>query len=121
MAVTLADYREMFTEHASVSDADVSRCITWANSDVSGEYIGHKVDRARLFYAAHYVQSDYATTNDGKPNDAGPITSKSVDGFSVSFGQTGSGGSLATSQFNSTSYGQRYLEIVRRSVGPVVL
>lgn len=109
----------MFTEHAAVSDADVSLCVGFANDDVNEEFLGGVADRARLYYAAHYVESDYVVRS-GAPSDTGVVSSKSVDGFSVSFAVAAQSAPSA-SDFSSTKYGQRYIYLVTRACGPVQL
>jgi len=119
MSITLQDYRLRFTEHASVSDFDVSEAILDANSDVDDEFLGAKVDRARLFYAAHLVECDYVSRS-GDPRDQGPVSSKSIGGFSVSFAVSPET-SISRDDFNSTKYGQRYVYLVTRNCGFVSL
>lgn len=117
MSISLSDYRDMFPEHADVADVDVARCIGFAESDVGSTYLGSKIDRARLYYAAHFVEADYVSPS-SLPRSEGPVKSKSADGFSVSF-DVGVASAPTSSDFSSTKYGQRYAHLVRRNCGPV--
>ena len=117
MAITLQEYRGRFTEHAAVSDADVSFAVDCANEDVGDEFLGLKADRARLWYAAHTVECDYVERS-GDPVATGPVSSKSADGLSVSFAVSASA-VPQKDDFQSTKYGQRYAYLVTRNCGPV--
>jgi hypothetical protein len=119
MAITLQNYRDQFSEHAAVSDDDVSFAVGCANDDVGDEFLGTKADRARLWYAAHLVQSDYVSRS-GDAAPSGPVSSMSAGGFSVSFA-VATPATPSKDDFQSTKYGQRYVYLVTRNCGPVDL
>lgn len=120
MAITLSQYRDAFSEHASVSDDNVESRIDWANSDVSSEFLGNKFERAQLYYAAHFVQSDFVSPSAGTGSPSlGQLTSRTVDKVSATFASPIRSSSAI--DFMTTSYGQRYVSMVSMMMGPVSL
>jgi hypothetical protein len=112
----LADYRARFPEHSDVSDADVQLCIDAANDDVNSEYLGTMYSRALLYYAAHFVQIEYVDTQSSAFE--GAVKSRTVGPVSITF-DTGNSASHPSDLFDTTSYGQRYKQVVSRMFGPV--
>jgi len=123
--ITLADYRTKFEEHDQVSDGDVLECIQYANDDVSPEYLGNAYKRALLYYAAHYVQTDYAssiTIEDGGASlNIDDIKKLKMDKIEVEFKDSASSLTSSDSPLKNTKYGRQYLSLVDNMAGPVTL
>jgi hypothetical protein len=67
-------------------------------------------DPAQAYLTAHFLAVGTATESGSSSGTAGPITSKSAGGVSVTRGYTASPGmSQQDSFYSSTSYGQRFL------------
>ena len=104
MTATLAQYREYFTEHASISDADVTRALTDTALFVSSnQFPADELDLAQLYFAAHCVQLDYVNT---PGNASAAVASRTVGKVSVSFAQANTADSDLW--LETTSYGQRF-------------
>ena len=119
MTITRQNYRDTFSEHAAVSNDDIDFAIERANSEVGDEFLGSRADLARKYFAAHLVQCDFVERS-GDPTETGAVSSKTADGFSVSFAVSAPSSS-AKDDFNATKYGQRYLYLVTRACGFVDL
>lgn len=121
---TLAEFRTRFPEFGQVADAAISAVLAEAASEVGEAWIEADRKPATLYLTAHLLAVGGVLNRDASGNRvAGPVTSKSVGGVSVSYANSsssssGSAGSI--SPLSATIYGQRFLQLRRRSF-PAVL
>lgn len=80
-----------------------------------GSYDNECDKNAILLLIAHMVVTDPSYSGDESPSRT--VASQAVGSVSVSFA-AGSTGSDWTSWLNSTSYGQRFLMITSKNIGP---
>ena len=114
MAATLAQYRARFSEHASVADATVELYLDDANTDVTSTELGDRLNRAQLYYAAHFVESSPEGGASGGSD--GPVTSRTVGSVSVSFGDINRSDTSNTAWLDSTKYGREYRRLCEMSM-----
>lgn len=119
MAITLQEYRSAFPEHSAVSDAAVNFAIDRANTEIGDEFLGARTVLAQKYYAAHFVQAD-AVASASDPAATGPVSSMSAGEMSVSFA-VATPAAASKDDFQSTKYGQRYVQIISRGIGMVYL
>ena len=113
--VNVADFRTRFPEFLcpdSYPDSRITMFLTDALTDINVDKFGVLAERAQLYLAAHYL-SVATGTQQGDAGNVGKIASKSVDSVSVSYGGGGEGSQADV--FESTSYGQVYLQLVKRA------
>jgi Protein of unknown function (DUF4054) len=112
--LTVADFRARFPEFLCPNiypDARILIFLTDALMDINVDKFGDLAERAQLYLAAHYLA--VATgTQQGDASNVGKVSSKSVDSVSVSY--SGGGESAQADIYESTSYGQIYLGLVKR-------
>lgn len=108
--ITAADVKNRFTAFSAVSDSVISDLITDTKCKFNITAWGDCYKRAHSLYVAHLLALD-SMRNSGDSGPKNQISSKSVDGVSVSFG-----GYTPTSMdeafLASTSYGQEYLALL---------
>lgn len=114
MAVTPASFKIRFPEFGSVLDARIQLFLDDAGVLLNEAFWGAKYDLGTSYLTAHYLTIGTSTEN-GASGSIAPVSSRGVDGTSVSYAQVTSG-NVADSFYASTVYGQRYLAL-RRSLG----
>lgn len=114
--ITPTEFKTGFPEFSTELDARIQIFIDEAEIVLNEEYWGTKYDLGAYYYTAHLLaMANGATAAGGSGGGSGgPVSGKSVDGVSVSYatGSTGGGGSSGSVWLTSTSYGQRYLELM---------
>ena len=109
-----ASFKIRFPEFVSVDDARIQLFIDDAIVILNESYWGEKYDLGLYYLVAHYlILGD--TTEAGSSSSIGPVSSKSVDGVSISYAQF-TPTNEADALLFSTVYGQRYLAL-RKTLG----
>ena len=114
MSITTAEFKTRFPEFASVADDRIQLFIDDSVVILNEPFWDTKYDLGLHYLTAHYLVLG-TKSEDGATTGSGPMTGKTVDGVSLSFG-------LATTDdgtddyYNQTIYGQRYLSL-RKSLG----
>lgn len=127
MVITWADVTAAFPKDAALAaittPAEQEGPLVAANS-LNGCVFGVREKYARVLVAAHYATlglGQSVTGGGGTVGYAGAITSERVGGISRSYGVNG--GTATGASWGATTYGQRYLDLVRtsRARWPVVM
>jgi len=114
MAVTPTSLKARFPEFAAVSNAVAQEAIDEASRHVDSTWQARDVDNAITFLAAHYLAMDgYLVGTGGPSTTAGPIQSEKLGDASVTYGAYGGGSGMTMSGYLSTTYGQRYVRLLR--------
>jgi hypothetical protein len=108
--MTIAEFKAYFTEFDSIADAQVQRALDVALLTSDETILGDKYNVGLMYLTAHYLvlnSSQFSgSTTSGNGNKS--VNSKSVDGVSISYSESGSNMEAINGQLNSTSYGQVY-------------
>lgn len=107
MAVTAVSFKTFFPEYAGESDAFVEFRIAEAMRKVDDSWLPADVDLATLYLAAHYVTVSVQQRESGTGQ---VVTSERFGPMSISYGSAQQPGSY--SDLSSTTYGERFLELV---------
>jgi hypothetical protein len=105
--MTIAEFKAYFTEFDSIADAQVQRALDVALLTSDETILGDKYNVGLKYLTAHYLalnSSQFSGNSSGNKS----INSKSVDGVSISYSESGSNMEAINGQLNSTSYGQVY-------------
>ena len=117
MAATIADFRSRFPEFASdvdYPDGRVQLFLTDAQTLYMGTgetRWGNRYNIAQAYLAAHLLYTAEAAEAGDASATVGAISSKSVDGVSVSRAVTSRDNSFGDDALSTTYYGQQYLVI----------
>lgn len=122
--MTPADFRARFPEFASDTlfpDSQIEFWFSIAEQVVSEKRWGKLREQGMALFVAHNlmlgVQAQAAAASGGVPSALGSaISSKSVGSVSVSY-DNGMGAEDGGGQWNMTSYGRRYIDLVRTLIG----
>jgi hypothetical protein len=106
MAVTPATVREVLTEFAEVPAPRIQTFLDFAAQQINAAAWGLKYDQGLIYLTGHLLKLD-ADSKDGG-GAAGPVSAETVGQVSASY-QIGEYAS--ESEFGSTVYGRRYLEL----------
>lgn len=109
-----ASFKVRFPEFASVDDARIQLFIDDSVIILNPTYWGNRYDIGICYYTAHLLAVGIKSEA-GSSNSTGAISSKSVDGVSISYAMSAPKND-ADSFLNSTQYGQRYLTL-RKTLG----
>lgn len=116
MAVNLATFRIRFPEFADDTEYPDARVQLFI--DDAQEFMGDdenrwcgKYDKAQAYLAAHLLAAGTKTELGDSSSNAGPVTSKSAGGVSVSKSIVAKDRSDLDDWYMSTSYGQQFLII----------
>lgn len=106
--MTIAEFRAYFPEFTEVlyPDAEIQRALDIALLTTSEVILGSNYELGLKYLVAHFVALN-SKQFDGNGSNTQTITSKSVDGVSLSYGE-GVIGEALNGMLNSTSYGQVY-------------
>jgi len=114
MAITTILFKARFPEFDSVDDARIQLFLDDAALVMDVETWGDVYDLGQAYLAAHYLSLAGKSSAGSAGAISGPITSRTVDGVSVSYGGTPS---IASNQnanyYNLTQYGQRYMVLLK--------
>ncbi len=103
--VTVADVKALGSELDALDDTVVQAAIDAAETELNEDILGERFDLAVKYLAAHEAKLR-------APGGAsGTVQSVSVGGVSRSY----SSGSSTESDFDRTSYGQRFLRIIENT------
>ena len=124
MTTSVTQFRARFPDQAEYSDERIQLFL----DDAANIYMGlnesrwcNNYDTAQAYLAAHLLTVGTATEAGDSSANAGPITSKSAGGVSVSKSVTTKDRSDADDFYMSTSYGQQFLNIRNMCFVPVVI
>lgn len=112
--ITPAEFKIRFPEFSSEDDTRIQLFIDDSVVILNEPYWGTKFDMGLSYYTAHLLVIGTKTAA-GSSGSQGSVTSRSVDGTSVSYGNS-STGDTADDFLASTAYGQRYLAL-RKTLG----
>lgn len=108
--MTIAEFKAYFPEFDSTADTQIQRALEIALLTSDEIILGNKYEVGLMYLTAHYVTLNSGqfsgSSTSGKGNKS--VSSKSVDGVSISYGESGSNMEYVNGQLNSTSYGQVY-------------
>ena len=118
MTATVSDFRTRFPEYSDSSlfpDPRIQLFLDDAESDMDVSKWDDLFDRGQLYLAAHYlvVGTGTAQSSTAGGQSKGNVTGKSVGDVSVSYGVSNATMSDPT-LYSTTTYGQQYLDLVRR-------
>jgi len=107
-------FKNRFNEFDLVSDIKIQIFIDEATTILNKLFWGKKYDLGLGYLSAHFLTLSNQT-NTGNVEAAGAVTSKAVDGVSVTLGIP-VGENQSEAFYSSTVYGQRYLTL-RKTLG----
>lgn len=112
VAPSPSDFKTRFPQFATVDDARVQIFLTDAGNAIDITWLEKDYSPAIQYLAAHLMTlDDIAGGGDDTGQQAGPISSESFAGMSVSYAKRDQ--TIAEkSTFGSTSYGRRYYELL---------
>lgn len=108
--MTVAEFKAYFPEFTATADAQILRAYDIANVTCSESVLGSIYDLAIKYLTAHFVSLNSGQFS-GKSSGNKSVSSKSVDGVSVSYSESGSNTESINGNLNSTSYGQMYVRL----------
>lgn len=119
---TAATLKVRYPEFAAVPDATVTMILDEAIRDVGPSWIEDDRAAAQMALAAHWLATQggaggTVTAGSTSFQTAGPVSRVKVGDVETTFGTGGSSGGSSGSagDYRSTSYGQRFLQLRRRS------
>lgn len=117
---TATSIKTRFPEFADVDDAVIEFAIEEARLEVTSNWTtGYNL--AIMYLTAHYVASSIAASASGGTGDSGEIASESIGRLSITYAKPQNANAVH-SDTSTTSYGQRYDELMQRNFGgPVVV
>ena len=129
MAITTSQFRTRFPEFDAICDNVIDMFITDAELFVQESYWGPKYDLGLYYLTAHFIakqeQMKNSTPGAGSSQPSGAITSRAVDGVSVGysnpFSSSSGSGKNRLVEFESTVYGQRYIQLIRTLGIPAIV
>lgn len=104
--MTIAEFKAYFTEFATSTDESIQRAIDIADGSTSSEVS----ELAYSYLVAHFVSLNSKQFS-GDSSNAKGLASKSVDGVSLSYTDSGANAEYLNGSLNSTSYGQTYVRL----------
>ena len=109
--ITATSFKVRFPEFAAVLDARIEIFIDDAVLILNEVYWGTKYDLGLNYLTANYLTLGEKSSG-GSTGSNNEIASRGVDGTSVSYNNV-TLDSLSDSYYTSTSYGQRYLALMK--------
>ncbi len=104
--MTILEFKGYFTEFTNTDDTQIQRAIDIATASTSNEVS----ELAYMYLIAHFVSLN-SKQFAGNSSNTRSLSSKSVDGVSLSYGDSGSNDEYLNGNLNSTSYGQNYVRL----------
>jgi hypothetical protein len=129
------DFYDRYPEFAGVEDYRIDALLREAAAEVGSGWIESDRHLAMMAYAAHVLATELASAAVSSLPSAGsegsatsrPIIRKTVGPLSLQYekssasSNSSSGSVAATVGFESTAYGVRFLQLMRRSFPPVLV
>lgn len=112
-SITPTEFKARFPEFATIADARIQIFIDDSELEMSESYWGDLFARGQSYLTAHLLALGEQSATGASGGTAGPVTSKSVGGVSVSFG----GPTITDSTegyWLTTSYGQEYWRLLQQ-------
>lgn len=118
---TLAGFKARFPEFETLGiiDATIQAFLDDAIAHLDEDAWGDCYERAVYYYTAHTLTMNQRRTEavtgvglGGASGAAGPVTSSSADGLSVSFASPKASSGDGDDWYRQTSYGQEYLNLM---------
>lgn len=119
---TVDQFKERFPVFGEAEDLQIQTLLTEASASVDLTWAEADYQPAIMYLAAHLLATDSSQEGDdvGAGGD-GTIASESFNGMSVSYVRpNGVSGGAFTSEYSTTSYGRRYLALLKRNKPAVV-
>ena len=118
MATDPTQFKARFTEFDSVLDPRIQIFLDDAALVMDESVWGDAFDTGQAYLAAHYLAlaTRSSVGGGGGAGVSGPITGRTVDGVSTSYGSSqsvGGANSQTAGYYNLTQYGQRYLVLMK--------
>lgn len=114
----------VFDNVAKWPQATVEAIIVEATNNIDTDWIERDYKPAIMYQTAHILSSEAAADADA-PDAPGPATylaSESFSGMSMSYAKISQNGTLSQSEtWGGTSYGRRYLDLLRKNKPAVVV
>ncbi|MCK5603145.1 DUF4054 domain-containing protein [Candidatus Pacearchaeota archaeon] len=112
--ITPSTFKVRFPEFDSVDDARIQLFLDDAELILNSAYWGDKLDLGTSYYTAHALASAPGAEGGSSAGTTGPVSARAVDGASVTYGSSAPvAGSQGEAYYLSTSYGQKYLALVK--------
>lgn len=108
--MTIAEFKDYFPEFTDSTDAQINRALDIALATSSENELGTNYDLGLKYLTAHFLALN-SNQFDGVSSGTKSISSKSVDGVSISYGDSGIANDATNGMLNSTSYGQMYVRL----------
>jgi len=119
---TVEQFQTRFPVFSEADEAQIQTLLTEASASVDESWAEADFQPAIMYLAAHLLATDSSQEGDdvGAGGD-GTIASESFNGMSVSYVRpNGVSGGAFTSEYGGTSYGRRYLNLLKRNKPAVV-
>lgn len=130
MPYTTPTYSDFITRYPvfdnviAYPQATVEAILAECANNIDTSWFENDYQPAIMAMTAHLLSIE-ATADAGAPDTPGPatyLTSESFAGMSMSYGKSSESGSLSSSEsWGSTTYGRRYLDLLRKNKPPVVV
>jgi len=124
---TASDLKQRFPEFTAVSDTLVNLILAEASAQVGETWLERDRKPATLYLAAHMLASEgrdaAAAGVVGGDAVTGPLKRRKVGDVEAEFAgvSSSSGDGSSASEYASTAYGLRYLELMRRNFPAVAI
>lgn len=115
---TATDLKDLLPKFSAVADATVEIWLTRARRSVDDSWTADDRAHGEILLAAHYLTLEgYGTGAEAEIAAAGLAGMQSVRSGKLQFTKGASGADAAQGTLESTSYGQRWLELLRQNRG----
>jgi hypothetical protein len=104
MTLTVAEFKELFPQFASISDVAIQFHLDCIADQVSEALFGECYKRAAYLLLAHVVTEVIV-----RAGASGPVTSERVGNLAKTYGTNAN----SSSSLSTTSYGVEYLRLVK--------
>lgn len=112
--ITPSTFKVRFPEFVSEEDARIQLFLDDAELILNSTYWGDKLDLGTAYFTAHSLAVANRMAEGGSAGTTGPVSARAVDGVSVTYGSSAPvAGSQGEAYYLSTSYGQKYLALVK--------
>lgn len=119
---TVEEFRTRFPVFENAEDEQIDALLLEASASVDKTWVEADYQPAIMYLTAHLLATDSSLEGDEVgAGGAGIVASESFGGMSVSYVKNGGASSGGyTSEYASTSYGRRYLGLLKRNKPAVV-
>lgn len=120
---TVDQFTERFPIFEDRDEDQIQICIDEASRSVDDGWVEADYQPAILYLAAHLLVTDFSQTGEqvGGTTGQGAVTSESFGGMSISYATEQANSLTSSAEFGSTSYGRRYLTLLRNNNPPIVV